>query len=64
VVRLLELVAQERGNLVSVEHHREGMAVSIAETEVELTLGTRDEEHCTALLAALGEQGYEVERLR
>ncbi|MDX6483924.1 MAG: threonine dehydratase [Gaiellaceae bacterium] len=64
LVRLLELVAQERGNLVSVEHHREGMAVSIAETEVELTLGTRDEEHCTALLAALRDQGYEVERLR
>jgi threonine dehydratase len=64
LVRLLELVAQERGNLVSVEHHREGMAVSIAETEVELTLGTRDEEHCAALLAALREQGYQVERLR
>ena len=64
LVRLLELVARERGNLVSVEHHREGMAVSIAETEVELTLGTRDEEHCAALLAALREQGYEVERLR
>ena len=64
LVRLLELVAQERGNLVSVEHHREGMAVSIAETEVELTLGTRDEEHCAALLAALRGQGYEVERLR
>jgi threonine dehydratase len=64
LVRLLELVARERGNLVSVEHHREGMAVSIAETEVELTLSTRDEEHCAALLAALGSEGYETERLR
>jgi len=64
LVRLLELVATERGNLVSVEHHREGMAVPIAETEVELTLSTRDEEHCTALLDALRAQGYEVERLR
>ena len=64
LVRLLELVAMERGNLVSVEHHREGMAVPIAETEVELTLSTRDEEHCTALLDALRKQGYEVERLR
>ncbi|MDP9294516.1 MAG: pyridoxal-phosphate dependent enzyme, partial [Actinomycetota bacterium] len=64
LVRLLELVAKERGNLVSVEHHREGMAVPIAETEVELTLSTRDEEHCKALLDALREQGYEVERLR
>jgi threonine dehydratase len=64
LVRLLELVARERGNLVSVEHHREGMAIPIAETEVELTLSTRDEEHCAALLVALSEQGYEVERLR
>jgi len=31
---------------------------------VELTLSTRDEEHCTALLDALRKQGYEVERLR
>jgi threonine dehydratase len=64
LVRLLELVAKERGNLVSVEHHREGMAVPIAETEVELTLSTRDEEHCAALLEALRAQGYELERLR
>ncbi len=64
LVRLLELVARERGNLVSVEHHREGMAVPIADTEVELTLSTRDEEHCAALLDALRVQGYEVERLR
>jgi threonine dehydratase len=64
LVRLLELVATERGNLVSVEHHREGMAVSIAETEVELTLATRDAEHCTALLDAMRREGYDVERLR
>ena len=36
----------------------------VADTEVELTLSTRDEEHCAALLVALSEQGYEVERLR
>jgi threonine dehydratase len=64
LVRLLELVAAERGNLVSVEHHREGMAVSIAETEVELTLSTRDAEHCAALLDAMRREGYEVERIR
>jgi threonine dehydratase len=64
LVRLLELVAQERVNVVSVEHHREGMAVSVAETEVELTLSTRDAEHCASLLAAMEEWGYPVERLR
>jgi threonine dehydratase len=64
LVKLLELVASERGNVVSVEHHREGMAVSIAESEVELTLITRDQEHCAALLARMRELGYPVERVR
>jgi threonine dehydratase len=64
LMKLLGLVAQERVNVVSVEHHREGMAISIAETEVELTLITRDDAHCAALLAAMREWGYPVERLR
>jgi threonine dehydratase len=64
LVKLLELVAAERVNVVSVEHHREGIAVSVAETEVELTLATRDEEHATALLQRMREWGYPVERLR
>ena len=51
-------------NVVTVEHHREGMAVSVAETEVELTLTTRDAEHCAQVLAALEGWGYPVERLR
>ncbi len=64
LVDLLELVADERGNVVSVEHHREGMAIHVAETEVELTVVTRDEEHCVALCAALEQRGYVLERLR
>jgi threonine dehydratase len=64
LVKLLTLIAQERVNVVSVEHHREGMQVSVAETEVELTLATRDEQHCEALLATMSDWGYPVERLR
>jgi len=64
LVKLLGLIAQERGNVVSVEHHREGMDVPVAETEVELTLITRDQEHCSLLLDAMRSWGYEVERLR
>ncbi len=64
LIKLLSLVAEERGNLISVEHHREGMEIPVTETEVELTLVTRDEEHCRRLLAAMEEQGYTVERLR
>jgi threonine dehydratase len=63
LVKLLTLIAQERVNVVSVEHHREGMQISVAETEVELTLATRDEEHCASLLAAMRDWGYAVERL-
>jgi len=64
LIKLLQLIAQERVNVLSVEHHREGMAISVAETEVELTLATRDAEHCALLLSAMQEWGYPVERLR
>jgi threonine dehydratase len=64
LIKLLSLVAEERGNLVSVEHHREGMDIPVTNTEVELTLITRDEEHCRRLLDTMGERGYVVERLR
>jgi threonine dehydratase len=63
LVELLELVAAERGNVVSVEHHREGMGMHVAETEVELTVVTRNEQHCADLCRALETRGYRLERL-
>jgi threonine dehydratase len=63
LIKLLSLIAEERGNLISVEHHREGMDIPVSATEVELTLVTRDEEHCQSLLGAMAEHGYQVERL-
>jgi hypothetical protein len=36
----------------------------VTETEVELTVVTRDEEHCQDLVLAMAERGYAVERLR
>ena len=63
LIKLLSLVAEERGNLISIDHHREGMDVPVWATEVELTMITRDEEHCQALLGAMAERGYKVERL-
>lgn len=64
LIKLLSLVAEERGNVISVEHHREGMDIPVSETEVELTLVTRDEEHCRQLLSAMAERGYTTERIR
>jgi threonine dehydratase len=64
LIKLLSLVAEERANVLSVEHHREGMDVPVTESEVELTLATRDPQHCTAVLDALRLHGYPAERLR
>jgi threonine dehydratase len=63
LIKLLSLVAEERGNLISVEHHREGVDLPVSATEVELTIVTRDEEHCRQLLAAMDERGYPVQRI-
>jgi threonine dehydratase len=63
LIKLLSLVAEERGNLISVEHHREGMEIPVTETEVELTMVTRNEEHCRRILEAMAERGYKVQRL-
>jgi threonine dehydratase len=63
LIKLLSLFADERANVVSIEHHREGMDVPVTETEVEATLLTRDQEHCTAILDAMQQRGYAVDRL-
>jgi threonine dehydratase len=61
--KLLDLVASLRGNVVAVRHHREGMQMHVMQTEIELTLVTRDEAHCSEIVAALEERGYPVERV-
>ena len=63
LLKLLALVAELRGNIVEVEHRREGVALSLGDTEVELTLALRDAEHCAELVEALEAAGYRVERL-
>ena len=62
--KLLDLVADELVNVVDVEHRREGASIAVGETEIWLTLATRDEEHCETLLATMRGWGYEVARVR
>jgi threonine dehydratase len=64
LIKLLSLVADEHGNVVSVEHHREGMDMPVTESEVELTLTMRDQDHCASLIRAMEAAGYPVERVR
>ena len=63
LAKLLELLAAERVNVVEVEHQREAAGIPVGHTGVELTLLTRDPEHCEQLLAQMREWGYPVERL-
>jgi threonine dehydratase len=63
LAKLLALFADEHANVVSIEHHREGMDTPVTESEVEATLLTRDQEHCTAIIYAMRQRGYAVDRL-
>jgi threonine dehydratase len=60
---LLLCVAEAGGNLLTVEHVREAVDLHVRQTGVELTLETRGAEHAEAIIAALRDAGYRVERL-
>jgi threonine dehydratase len=61
LAELLNLVADARANLLSLEHVREAVSLSVRETGVELTLETRGAEHTERVCAALRDAGYEVD---
>ena len=63
LARIVAAVAAQRANVLSITHHREGRNIGVLETEAELTLETRDEEHSQALIAALAAEGFTVRRL-
>jgi threonine dehydratase len=58
---LLTHVASAGGNLVTVEHVRDAVPLSVRQTGVELILETRGAAHSCAISAALRAAGYEVE---
>ena len=60
---LLTLLANERVNIVEVEHQRETAGLPVGDTGVELTLLTRDPAHCDEILSMLALWGYSAERL-
>jgi threonine dehydratase len=64
LIHFLGIVADTRANIVAIEHRREGVALEVADTGIELTVVTRNEQHCHRLIAALESHGYPVERQR
>jgi threonine dehydratase len=64
LARIVGVISAQRANVLSVAHHREGRNIGVLETEAELTLETRDEEHSQEVIRALTAEGFTVERLR
>ncbi|MGH9379744.1 MAG: threonine ammonia-lyase [Thermoanaerobaculia bacterium] len=56
---LLQVIARGEANILRIEHHRVFTDTSFWETEVELTLETRDRGHIETLIASLHEAGYQ-----
>jgi threonine dehydratase len=58
LARLLATVGQAGGNLIDVEHVREGVDLHVRETGVQLVLETRGPEHAGRVLRAIEAAGY------
>jgi threonine dehydratase len=63
LAKLLQLLAEERVNVVEVEHQRETAGLPVGYTGVELTLVTRDSAHCDEILTTMQRLGYPAEPL-
>jgi threonine dehydratase len=64
LLALLGVVAEARANIVDIVHHREGMDIFVTDTEVQLTVETRDARHARDVMGRLTRHGYAVERVR
>ncbi len=64
LIRVCELIAAERGNIVQIEHRREGFHLDVGDVGLDLTVVMRNEAHCQRLIDALEENGFPVERIR
>ncbi|MGO8670200.1 MAG: threonine ammonia-lyase [Capsulimonadaceae bacterium] len=62
LVRLLSIVADQHGNIVSVHHNRLSRDVALGMTGVELLIEVRDPAHAASLLRAVEEAGYPMGR--
>lgn len=57
---LLGQIAEQRGNVIDVEHRRQNPHLRLGEVEVVLSVETRGTEHSDALISALRGSGYQV----
>lgn len=63
LLRLCNVIADQGINIIDVDLRRNGMRIPIRQTEVFLTIETRNKEHCQHLMNLLGNQGYIVDEV-
>jgi len=56
--KVVNLLAEQKVNIISVEHFRVGARVSLGKTEIEFVIETIDYEHIETILNALHDAGY------
>ena len=64
LARLLTLVGELGGNVLEVQHVREGIDLHVRETAIELVLETRGRDHAEQVLVAVRDAGYAADVLR
>ncbi len=63
LAKLLELVADLKGNIMYVEHHRSGLPLPIGAVQVELEVETRHSDHAEEICKAMSEAGYSEDEI-
>ena len=58
---LLTLLAEQRANVIGIEHHRLNTKLGVQEVEVQIEMETRGHDHIHLLVEKLEEAGYPVE---
>lgn len=61
LVRFLSVFADNGANLIEVEHHREGVNLSVRQTGVHATFEVRGADHAAAVVAAVRTAGFDLD---
>ena len=61
LVKLLSVFASNGANLIDVEHHREGVNLSVRQTGVHATFEVRGPDHAETVVDAVRQAGFEVD---
>jgi threonine dehydratase len=62
LLKVIRIIAEEKGNIISIIHNRERLELDYKMTEVIVELETRDFQHITQILNKLEEQ-FQIQRL-